>query len=126
MLIGPMGWRQATEPWGVPRPMTDADLEAAGQDEEALLADLSRHIEEDLCFFADAYRVARLVLLALRGVVWPEERLPELERRREPPGWRREVAALIVAVVHAHLPEERQRRTVRKASVGRKRRRKIK
>lgn len=74
------------------------DAEAGYQ---ALLADLSRHVQEDVSFIADSNRIAVLVILDLRGTVIPDDRVPEIELRREPEGWRREVAKLIIEIVHA-------------------------
>lgn len=97
---------------GTPRGAADAadiedaqdnsdDPRFAGTDDQALLVGLSRRAQEDVYFIGDSNRIATLVILDLRGSVIASDHIPEMEPRREPNGWRREVAALIVEVVHA-------------------------
>jgi len=90
----------------------DDALETEKAADQDLLIDLSRRIEEDLFSAADSYRVARLVILALRGEdVLPQDLVPDLDYRFEPPGWRRTLARQIVAVIHAYQQDERRQRT---------------
>lgn len=101
----------------LPRPAASAGNMAAGEettepDYQALLADLSRRIEEDLHFLADAYRVARLVMLDLRDQGLHDDTRPELAPRREPRGWRHDVARLIVAVVRTRMHNESHTRSL--------------
>jgi len=93
------------------RPLYDEERQAAededdpglaGPDDEGLLVDLSRREQEHLYLYADAARIAGVVILMQRGEMRVGGRLSELEPRwRASDGWRRDVAALIIAILRA-------------------------